>query len=59
MEYLQVFAIVDEVGTIVMNNNEELDSWSVIINGHVEIEHSDGRIEHLRCGDRFVIIVVL
>lgn len=49
---LKVFAIVEKAGTVVMNNGEELDSWSVIINGHVEIEHSDGRIEHLRCGDR-------
>lgn len=52
VDILKVFAIVEKAGTVVMNNGEELDSWSVIINGHVEIEHSDGRIEHLRCGDR-------
>lgn len=51
---LKVFAIVEKAGTIVMNHLEELDSWSVIINGHVEIEHCDGRIEHLRCGDRLL-----
>lgn len=54
-----MFAIVEKAGTIVMNDGEELDSWSVIINGHVEIEHNDGRIEHLRCGDRYFLCATL
>lgn len=33
-----VFAVVEKAGTVVMTDGEELDSWSVIINGHVEIE---------------------
>ncbi len=34
---VMVFAVVEKAGTVVMNDGEELDSWSVIINGHVEI----------------------
>ena len=33
-----VFAVVDKADTIVMNHEEELDSWSVIINGAVRVE---------------------
>ncbi|XP_065216720.1 rap guanine nucleotide exchange factor 6-like isoform X2 [Planococcus citri] len=53
---VMVFAIVEKAGTVVMNNGEELDSWSVIINGHVEIEHVNGRIDNLKCGDSFGIL---
>ena len=35
---VMVFAVVDKQGTIVMNDGEELDSWSVIINGAVWVE---------------------
>ena len=35
---VMVFAVVDKAGTIVMNDGEELDSWSVIINGAVRVE---------------------
>jgi len=35
---VMVFAVVDKAGTIVMNDKEELDSWSVIINGAVRVE---------------------
>ena len=37
---VMVFAVVEKAGTVVMNDGEELDSWSVIINGHVEIDCS-------------------
>ena len=33
-----VFAVVEKAGTTVMNHGEELDSWSVIINGEVRID---------------------
>ena len=49
---VMVFAVVEKAGTIVMNDGEELDSWSVILNGHVEITRPDGTIEHLHMGDR-------
>ena len=57
---VMVFAVVERAGTIVMNDKEELDSWSVIINGEVRID----RIDHetgakmkkiLKCGDAFGI----
>ena len=51
-----VFAVVEKAGTIVMTDGEELDSWSVIINGHVEVENSDtGELQQLHLGDSFGI----
>ena len=48
---VMVFAVVEKSGTVVMNDNEELDSWSVIINGEVRIDGA----KTLRCGDSFGI----
>lgn len=56
---VMVFAVVEKAGTIVMNDGEELDSWSVLINGHVEIEPSagsGGEKEELQVGDSFGIL---
>uniref|UniRef100_A0A2M4B3R5 Putative camp-regulated guanine nucleotide exchange factor n=1 Tax=Anopheles triannulatus TaxID=58253 RepID=A0A2M4B3R5_9DIPT len=53
---VMVFAVVEKAGTVVMNDGEELDSWSVLINGHVEIEHSTGEVEYLHYGDSFGIM---
>ena len=55
-----VFAVVEKSGTVVMNDQEELDSWSVIINGEVRIDRiapeSGGNVvEMLKCGDSFGI----
>jgi len=47
-----VFATVDKADTIVMSDGEELDSWCVILNGHVEVIRRNGRIEQLQLGDR-------
>ncbi|XP_048763340.1 rap guanine nucleotide exchange factor 2-like isoform X8 [Ostrea edulis] len=52
---VMVFAVIEKRGTIVMRDNEELDSWSVILNGQVEIIHSDGSAEFLQMGDSFGI----
>lgn len=49
---VMVFAVVEKANTVVMNDGEELDSWSVVINGHVEVEHTDGTTEQLHLGDR-------
>ena len=49
---VMVFAIVDKAGTIVMKDGEELDSWSVILNGQVEIETESGS-KFLQMGDRY------
>ncbi|XP_037043277.1 rap guanine nucleotide exchange factor 2 isoform X8 [Bradysia coprophila] len=53
---VMVFAVVEKAGTMVMNDGEELDSWSVLINGHVEIEQSNGDKEELQVGDSFGIL---
>lgn len=53
---VMVFAVVEKAGTMVMNNGEELDSWSVLINGHVEIDHTTGEKEELQVGDSFGIL---
>ncbi|XP_077999088.1 rap guanine nucleotide exchange factor 2-like isoform X4 [Glandiceps talaboti] len=50
---VMVFAVVDKAGTVVMKDGEELDSWSVILNGHVEINRPDNTLEHLHLGDSF------
>ncbi|QQP56524.1 Rap guanine nucleotide exchange factor 2like [Caligus rogercresseyi] len=50
-----VFAVVEKAGTVVMTHGEELDSWSVIINGSVEISSSEGHKEELSLGDSFGI----
>lgn len=49
---VMVFAIVEKSNTIVLQNGEQLDSWSVILNGHVEVEKPDKTISHLHMGDR-------
>ena len=48
----QVFAVVEKAGTIVMNHGEELDSWSVIVNGSVDVTTSQGKVHELQLGDR-------
>uniref|UniRef100_A0A8D8PXE9 Rap guanine nucleotide exchange factor 6 n=1 Tax=Cacopsylla melanoneura TaxID=428564 RepID=A0A8D8PXE9_9HEMI len=53
---VMVFAVVEKAGTIVMNDEEELDSWSVVINGCVEVETADGRVQMLQVGDSFGIL---
>jgi len=47
-----IFATVDHADQIVMDDGEELDSWCVILNGHVEVIRRNGRIEQLQLGDR-------
>ncbi|XP_066599795.1 rap guanine nucleotide exchange factor 2-like isoform X6 [Prorops nasuta] len=53
---VMVFAVVERAGMVVLNDGEELDSWSVLINGTVEIEHSNGEVEQLHLGDSFGIL---
>ena len=57
---MMVFAVVEKAGTVVMNDQEELDSWSVIINGEVRIDRTDPEessnvVKMLKCGDSFGI----
>jgi len=49
--HAMIFATVDKADTIVMNDGEELDSWSVILNGHVEVVQRNGQIKQLTLGD--------
>ena len=51
---VMVFAVVEKSGTVVLSDGEKLDSWSVILNGHVEVSKQDGTIQHLHMGDRQV-----
>lgn len=54
-----VFAVVDLAGTTVLSDGEELDSWSVLINGVVEVEEDDngtGEKKTLEVGDSFGIL---
>ncbi|VDK52462.1 unnamed protein product [Anisakis simplex] len=48
-----VFAIVPDAGTIVMENNEKIDAWSVIVNGQVEVRRPDGQRFEYKLGDCF------
>ncbi|XP_047573731.1 rap guanine nucleotide exchange factor 2 isoform X1 [Lutra lutra] len=50
---VMVFAVVERAGTIVLNDGEELDSWSVILNGSVEVTYPDGKAEILCMGNSF------
>ncbi|XP_033643889.1 rap guanine nucleotide exchange factor 6-like isoform X2 [Asterias rubens] len=56
---VMVFAVVAKAGTIVMKNGEELDSWSVILNGHVEVTKPDESVDQLHLGDSFGVKATL
>ena len=49
---VMVFAFVKKAGMLVMKDGEELDSWSVILNGEVEITYPDGSKKILTMGNR-------
>ncbi|CAB3406344.1 unnamed protein product [Caenorhabditis bovis] len=48
-----VFAVVNEAGTVVLGHNERLDSWSVIVNGCVEVVKPNGERVEYKLGDSF------
>ncbi|XP_045212105.2 rap guanine nucleotide exchange factor 6-like isoform X7 [Mercenaria mercenaria] len=52
---VMVFAVVEKAGTIVMKDGEELDSWSVILNGTVAVETVESEVKYLQLGDSFGI----
>jgi len=43
---------VDSAGAVVLDNDQELTDWSVVLNGHLEVLLPDGTIQHLHMGDR-------
>ncbi|KAK9885869.1 hypothetical protein WA026_013744 [Henosepilachna vigintioctopunctata] len=53
---VMVFAVVEKAGTLVINDGEELDSWSVLINGCVEVIQNSGDMKVLNMGDSFGIL---
>uniref|UniRef100_A0A671KBN5 Rap guanine nucleotide exchange factor 2 n=1 Tax=Sinocyclocheilus anshuiensis TaxID=1608454 RepID=A0A671KBN5_9TELE len=50
---VMVFAVVERARTIVLNHGEELDSWSVILNGAVEVIYQGGGSESVCMGGSF------
>ncbi|XP_075397624.1 rap guanine nucleotide exchange factor 6 isoform X2 [Tenrec ecaudatus] len=56
---VMIFEVVEQAGAIILEDGEELDSWYVILNGTVEISHSDGKIENLFMGNSFGITPTL
>ncbi|XP_049642666.1 rap guanine nucleotide exchange factor 6 isoform X3 [Suncus etruscus] len=52
---VMIFEVVEQAGAIILEDGQELDSWYVILNGTVEISHSDGKVENLFMGNSFGI----
>ncbi|XP_072517789.1 rap guanine nucleotide exchange factor 6 isoform X2 [Salminus brasiliensis] len=52
---VMVFEVVEQVGTVILQDKQELDQWYVILNGSVEIGHGDSRTEILCMGNSFGI----
>nr|XP_056710252.1 rap guanine nucleotide exchange factor 6 isoform X3 [Euleptes europaea] len=52
---VMIFEVVEQAGTIILEDGKELDSWYVILNGTVEISHPDGKTESLCMGNSFGI----
>ncbi len=51
-----VLGVVDKADTIVLDNNEKLDSWAVVLNGYVEHTHTNGSIKIHNVGDQWVVL---
>ncbi|XP_067348100.1 rap guanine nucleotide exchange factor 6 isoform X4 [Channa argus] len=52
---VMVFEVVEQAGTVILHDRQELDLWYVILNGAVEISHPEGRVETLCMGNSFGI----
>lgn len=50
---VMVFAVVEKGNSVVMDDGEELDSWSVILNGSVEVSTGSEEPCTLHLGDSF------
>ncbi len=46
-----VLGIVDKGNTLVLDNNERLDSWAVVLNGNVERILPDSTVKAYYVGD--------
>ncbi len=47
-----VLGVVDKSDTLVLDNNERLDSWAVLLNGYVECIRPDSTIISYHVGDQ-------
>ncbi|KAJ8266884.1 hypothetical protein GJAV_G00135780 [Gymnothorax javanicus] len=52
---VMIFEVVEQAETVILHHGQELDLWYVILNGSVEVSHSDGRLESLCMGNSFGI----
>ena len=50
------FVSVELSDTIVLNDGDLLTSWSVVLNGHLEVSRPDGSFQHFHMGDRLDIV---
>ncbi|TPP63375.1 Rap guanine nucleotide exchange factor 2 [Fasciola gigantica] len=50
---IMLVAVVHEAGQVVLTEDEKLDTWSVVLNGTVEVIEPDGTIRELTRGDAF------
>uniref|UniRef100_A0A1I8FTV7 Rap guanine nucleotide exchange factor 2 n=1 Tax=Macrostomum lignano TaxID=282301 RepID=A0A1I8FTV7_9PLAT len=48
-----LYAVVEKPGQVVLDDGEKLDSWSVIVDGEVEIQRPGNAPVQLHCGDAF------
>jgi len=54
---VMLYSSVDLAGSVVLNNEDVLIKWSVVLNGHLEVLLPDGTIQHLHMGDRYDIMI--
>jgi Rap guanine nucleotide exchange factor 2 len=54
-----VLGVVDKAETIVLDHNEKLDSWAVVLNGQVESILPDNTIKSYHVGDHFGVQATL
>lgn len=47
-----VLGVVEKADTVVLDHNEKLDSWAVVLNGIVERSLPDGSIKIYNIGDQ-------
>ncbi|XP_068456530.1 rap guanine nucleotide exchange factor 6 isoform X4 [Clinocottus analis] len=52
---VMVFEVVEQAGTVILHDKQELDLWYVILNGAVEISPPEARLESLCMGNSFGI----
>uniref|UniRef100_A0AAV2J9D6 Rap guanine nucleotide exchange factor (GEF) 6 n=1 Tax=Knipowitschia caucasica TaxID=637954 RepID=A0AAV2J9D6_KNICA len=52
---VMVFEVVEQAATVILQDQQELDHWYVILNGSVEVSRAEGRAEVLCMGNSFGI----